>query len=134
IKHINSGSSEKRRITFKAADNEKVTIKGSEIINNWKHVEQNIWKVDINNQYFNGFNPFGTKLFGDWLVVDNSKTLGQVYINGQALFEVNDFNNVRNPKTVNEILDHWTNKLVSFDYTNESKYVWYAKIQEDTTT
>lgn len=65
IKHINSGSSEKRRITFKAADNEKVTIKGSEIINNWKHVEQNIWKVDINNQYFNGFNPFGTKLFGD---------------------------------------------------------------------
>ena len=134
IKHINSGSSEKRRITFKAADNEKVTIKGSEIINNWKHVEQNIWKVDINNQYFNGFNPFGTKLFGDWLVVDNGKTLGQVYINGQALFEVNDFNNVRNPKTVNEILDHWTNKLVSFDYTNESKYVWYAKIQEDTTT
>ena len=62
ITHINSGLSEARRITFKAADNEKVVIKGSEEIKNWEHVEQNIWKVDIDNQFFNHFNPFDTKL------------------------------------------------------------------------
>src|SRR5699024_11158808 len=70
IKHSNSCISEKRIITFKSSDNEKVTIKGLEIINNWNPVDQYIWKVDINNLFFNGFNPFGTKLFGDWLVVD----------------------------------------------------------------
>lgn len=134
ITHINSGLSEARRITFKAADNEKVVIKGSEEIKNWEHVEQNIWKVDIDNQFFNHFNPFDTKLFGDWLVVDNNKTLGQVYINGQALFEMNDFDSLKNPQPIHETLDHWTNKQVSFDYTDESVYVWHADVQEDHTT
>ncbi|MGO1988214.1 hypothetical protein [Mammaliicoccus vitulinus] len=134
ITHINTGLSESRRITFKAAEHEHVTIKGSEVIDNWEHVEQNIWKVEINNSYFKAFNPFATKLFGDWLVVDNHKTLGQVYINGQALFEVNDFDALKNPEPVYETLDHWTNKQVAFDYTEESTYVWCADVEEDTTT
>lgn len=76
INDINSGLSESRRITFESAKNEKVTIKGSEEINDWHLVEGNIWKVEVPNQLFKTFNPFSVKLFGDWLEVDNNQTLG----------------------------------------------------------
>src|SRR5699024_1701604 len=79
ITHINSGLRVARRINCKAVNNEKIVIKGSEEIKNCEHVEQNIWNVDIYNLFFYHFISFDSKLFGDLLVVDNNKTLGQVY-------------------------------------------------------
>lgn len=134
INDINTGLSEARRITFEGAENEKVIIKGSEEVNDWKLVEGNIWKVEVSNQLFKAFNPFAIKLFGDWLEVDNDKTLGQVYLNGDALFEVNDFEKLRNPKSISKTYDHWTEKNVEFDYTDLSTFLWYAEVDEDTTT
>lgn len=134
IKHINTGLSETRRITFEAAQDEHVIIKGSETITGWQKNEDNIWKVEIDNKLFKDFNPFDIKLFGDWLVVDNDKSLGQVYLNNQSLFEVNTYDKLINPETINETLDHWTNKQVPYDYEDISNYVWYAQVEQQTTT
>ncbi|MDO5660720.1 MAG: hypothetical protein Q4G17_07080, partial [Staphylococcus xylosus] len=85
ITHINTGLSESRRISFEAAKDEQVIIKGSEEITGWQQIDGSIWKVEIDNKIFKDFNPFATKLFGDWLAVDNDKSLGQVYLNDQSL-------------------------------------------------
>ncbi|MCD8851138.1 right-handed parallel beta-helix repeat-containing protein [Staphylococcus xylosus] len=134
ITHINTGLSESRRISFEAAKDEQVIIKGSEEITGWQQIDGSIWKVEIDNKIFKDFNPFATKLFGDWLAVDNDKSLGQVYLNDQSLFEVSEYEQLANPKLVEETLDHWTNKQVTYDYKDLSVYVWYAKVEKDITT
>lgn len=134
ITHINTGLSEYRRISFEAAKDEQVIIKGSEEITGWQQIDGSIWKVEIDNKIFKDFNPFATKLFGDWLAVDNDKSLGQVYLNDQSLFEVSEYEQLADPELVEETLDHWTNKQVTYDYKDESIYVWYAKVDKDITT
>lgn len=134
ITHINTGLSESRRISFEAAKDEQVMIKGSEEITGWQQIDGSIWKVEIDNKIFKDFNPFATKLFGDWLAVDNDKSLGQVYLNDQSLFEVSEYEQLADPKLVEETLDHWTNKQVTYDYKDQSIYVWYAKVEKDITT
>ncbi|MEB6299359.1 right-handed parallel beta-helix repeat-containing protein [Staphylococcus xylosus] len=134
ITHINTGLSESRRISFEAAKDEQVIIKGSEEITGWQQIDGSIWKVEIDNKIFKDFNPFATKLFGDWLAVDNDKSLGQVYLNDQSLFEVSEYEQLADPELVEETLDHWTNKQVTYDYKDESIYVWYAKVDKDITT
>ena len=134
ITHINTGLSESRRISFEAAKDEQVIIKGSEEITGWQQIDGSIWKVEIDNKIFKDFNPFATKLFGDWLAVDNDKSLGQVYLNDQSLFEVSEYEQLADPKLVEETLDHWTNKQVTYDYKDQSIYVWYAKVEKDITT
>lgn len=134
ITHINTGLSESRRVSFEAAKDEQVIIKGSEEITGWQQIDGSIWKVEIDNKIFKDFNPFATKLFGDWLAVDNDKSLGQVYLNDQSLFEVSEYEQLANPKLVEETLDHWTNKQVIYDYKDLSVYVWYAKVEKDITT
>ncbi|WP_214268900.1 right-handed parallel beta-helix repeat-containing protein [Staphylococcus pseudoxylosus] len=134
ITHINTGLSESRRISFEAAKDEQVMIKGSEEITGWQQIDGSIWKVEIDNKIFKDFNPFATKLFGDWLAVDNDKSLGQVYLNNQSLFEVSEYEQLADPKLVEETLDHWTNKQVTYDYKDQSIYVWYAKVEKDITT
>lgn len=134
ITHINTGLSESRRISFEAAKDEQVMIKGSEEITGWQQIDGSIWKVEIDNTIFKDFNPFATKLFGDWLAVDNDKSLGQVYLNNQSLFEVSEYEQLTDPKLVEETLDHWTNKQVTYDYKDQSIYVWYAKVEKDITT
>ncbi|MDW8543482.1 right-handed parallel beta-helix repeat-containing protein [Staphylococcus sp. KG4-3] len=134
ITHINTGLSESRRISFEAAKDEQVIIKGSEEITGWQQIDGSIWKVEIDNTIFKDFNPFATKLFGDWLAVDNDKSLGQVYLNDQSLFEVSEYEQLADPKLVEKTLDHWTNKQVTYDYKDQSIYVWYAKVENDITT
>lgn len=134
ITHINTGLSESRRISFEAAKDEKVIIKGSEEITGWQQIDGSIWKVEIDNKIFKDFNPFATKLFGDWLAVANDKSLGQVYLNDQSLFEVSEYEQLADPELVEETLDHWTNKQVTYDYKDQSIYVWYAKVEKDITT
>lgn len=82
------GTDNKNRITFKAYDNEKVIIKGSEEINNWQKYK-NIWFAKVPNSIFGDENPFDTELYGDWLDVMDTPFLhtGAVYIDGEALCE-----------------------------------------------
>ncbi|MDZ7833986.1 MAG: DUF1565 domain-containing protein [Alkalibacterium sp.] len=75
----NPGLSNTRRITFEAAENEKVIIKGSEIIDNWENIGGTVWKAVVSNDVFNGFNPFAEEIFGDWLYATTPpKHLGDV--------------------------------------------------------
>ena len=84
----NSGGLNKdMRIVYMAAPGEKVAIKGSEEIKNWKKHSKNIWSAEINNKLFNSFNPFEINVFGDWLHEGQGLHIGEVYINNKALSE-----------------------------------------------
>jgi len=86
------GASDEQRIVFQAAPDAKVVIKGSEIIKNWKKVKQDTWKAVVSNEFFGDYNPYKTRIAGDWfrpLPKDSGRAYhtGTVYLNGHWLKE-----------------------------------------------
>lgn len=129
------GLSTKRRITYQAARGEKVIIKGSEHIQSWQHAEGNIWKVVLPNEFFGNYNPYALEVSGDWLVtIEETKHLGDVYLNGMSFYEVSRFEQLIDPKVTTEVLDHWTRKMVPVHNQEQTKYVWFAEVNADNTT
>ncbi|MBO7148528.1 MAG: right-handed parallel beta-helix repeat-containing protein [Clostridia bacterium] len=85
----NGGRDNNHRIIYTAAENEKVIIKGSEVVGNWEK-DGDIWKTKVDNKIFGKFNPFEELLAGDWLIkpADPYLHLGKVYLDGKALKEM----------------------------------------------
>src|SRR4051795_3403108 len=52
------GLSDRRRITYRAAEGEHVVIKGSEAVTGWELVDGSVWKAVVPNALFGTFNPF----------------------------------------------------------------------------
>lgn len=73
VNPMNKGLSNTKRITYQAAENEKVVIKGSERIQNWENVKDSIWKVEISNDFFGDFNPYEKEVNGDWIIYETSE-------------------------------------------------------------
>ena len=98
------GGGKGRPIVYKAAYGEKVSIRGSEQVSNWSDLGGGVWKVELDDSFFGGFNPFAVNVAGAWLstkakevvMVKNRRPgkhsilhhhLGDVYLNGQAYRE-----------------------------------------------
>ena len=134
VKPKQKGLSDKRRIVYQAAEGEKVVIKGSEHIKDWEHVQDHVWKAVLPNSFFGGYNPYEIEVFGDWLVTTNHRHLGDVYLNGMSFYEADSFEELNSPSVRTEILDQWTGKIVPVHNPEQTKYVWFAEINTDTTT
>ncbi|MFP4199037.1 MAG: right-handed parallel beta-helix repeat-containing protein [Halanaerobium sp.] len=137
VKPQNRGLSDKRRITYKAAEGEEVVIKGSERIEDWEKVEAGIWKVEIDNQFFGDYNPYQKEIFGDWLIHtggQKAKHLGDVYLNGMSFYEVDSYDKLVNPEMKTEVKDDWTGKIVPVNNPEQTKYLWYVEVDAEKTT
>ncbi len=99
VKPQNGGTSDENRITYRAAQGEKVVIKGSEEVENWEKHGDNIWKVTLNNEMFGDYNPYAQIIDGDWLVEPRNPFMhtGEVYLNGEALYEAFYLENLDQP-------------------------------------
>lgn len=114
------GESDSKRITYMAEKGKKVIIKGSEQIQSWVPISNSIWKVDLPNHFFGSYNPYADSVYGDWY--DNTQLChtGEVYLNGQSLYEVNSIEKLDTPIFCKK------NQLTYFP--------WYCTVNEDVTT
>jgi alpha-N-arabinofuranosidase len=77
------GQSDAKRIIYRAAPGERVTIKGSEIVKGWSKVQGEVWKLTLPNTFFGGFNPYRDVIHGDWFDgKGRTHHTGAVYLNG----------------------------------------------------
>jgi len=135
VKPKYKGLSNKRRITYQAAEGEKVIIKGSERVQDWQPVEGNVWKAVRPNSFFADYNPYALKIFGDWLVtVEETKHRGDVYLNGMSFYEVSSYEELISPVIKTEVMDHWTKKIVPVNNQEQTKYVWFPQVDAENTT
>ncbi|WP_022792336.1 right-handed parallel beta-helix repeat-containing protein [Marinococcus halotolerans] len=134
VKPRNGGQSETRRITYAAAPGEKAVIKGSEQIDYWEQVDGTVWKAAVPNTLFGDYNPFTEKIFGDWIVHNPGRHLGDVYLNGMSFYEAEAFAEVLNPEKQTEVLDHWTKTTVPVLDPEQTMYRWYAEAGSSHTT
>lgn len=137
VKPAHSSYSNIDRITYEAAEGEKVVIKGSEQIDNWEEFEGSVWKTVIPNIVFGDYNPYREILSGDWLIhpTDRVAHAGDVYLNGKSFYEAASLEEVKNPTRretgYNPPWTHRAEKLLDPDF---SIYQWYAEVNEKTTT
>jgi alpha-N-arabinofuranosidase len=91
------GSSDSERIVYQAADDADVELKGSEVIERWKQVDDSVWKVTLSNDFFGEYNPYSDRIRGDWFD-DKGRDhhTGEVYLNGVALTEAATLDAVKN--------------------------------------
>lgn len=92
------GESDTKRIIYRAAEGEKVEIKGSEIVTNWVKVQYNAWKLTLPNSFFGRFNPYSDLIHGDWFDPKGRQHhTGAVYLNSEWMTEAAKLNDVLQP-------------------------------------
>lgn len=134
----NGGTCDRKRITYKAAENEHVVIKGSERITGWvRDGDGTVWKAVVPNTLFGDFNPFDTWLYGDWMVSPMYPTLhlGEVYLNGKSFFEATSPEEVR--KAEKRTTGHnypWKTYREPIPNPEDTVCQWYAEVDADNTT
>ncbi len=135
VKPCNGGFDESGRITYQAAEGEKVVIKGSEEVCDWTHVEGTIWKVSVSNAIFEDYNPYLHTVDGDWCIYpeDWKVHTGDVYMNGKSLYEARTYEDLKKAE-----------KRFCFEFPGGGRdqyyiapedtiYQWYAQVGDTTT-
>jgi len=125
------GTSDTKRIVYRAAKGEEVWIKGSEVIREWVPVEKpEVWKVVIPNSFFGNYNPYQDTILGDWFnPMGRRHHTGEVYLNGKSMYETDSLSKVYNPvRIVNPIM-----VTPKTDHAGSS-YTWYCENDDKQTT
>lgn len=126
INPARGGESDTQRIVYVAAAGEKVEIKGSEVITGWKKEKgkEGVWKVTIPNSFFGNYNPYQDSIYGDWFTsYGRIHHTGEVFLNGESLFEKEVVGKVFSPVADDKIKDK-----------EGSVYTWYCESDADNTT
>lgn len=133
------GESATNRIVYRAAPGEsRPIIKGSERIATWLPEGDGVWKVVLDNTFFNGYNPYVETVFGDWTVYPDPKVevrhLGDVYLNGKSFYEVSTLDKVRMPERWSTGRDTATDTIVELLDPDATVNVWYCEVGAEQTT
>jgi alpha-L-arabinofuranosidase len=98
------GESDTKRIVYQAAPGEKVVIKGSEVIKDWVHVQDDVWKVVLPNTFFGSYNPYQELIRGGWFESKGREHhTGAVYLNGHWFDEAVDIDKMFHPPDANPL-------------------------------
>jgi hypothetical protein len=111
VKPTRGGESKSKPIIYRAARGEKAVVKGSERITSWTREGGGVWKVELPNAFFGDYNPYALKLSGGWLNYGKWHHRGDVYLNGEAFYE---------KQTPDEV--------------KEAKSSWHCKADDEVTT
>lgn len=136
VKPQNGGLSNTQRILYEAAEGERPVIKGSEEVTGWQKADNGIWRAEVPNHIFGGFNPFAEPVWGDWLVKpqDYQVHLGEVYLNGTAMYEAESMEKVVHPeKWLESPYRLWWDFKQPVKNPEQTVYRWYSAVKENVT-
>jgi alpha-L-arabinofuranosidase len=137
VKPEHSGYSSISRITYAAAEGEKVVIKGSERIQGWQLAEGTVWKVVLPNAFFGDYNPYQETLSGDWFMYAPGITRhpGEVYLNGVSFYEADSLEEVKNPVIRTSVKDlRWFKTEEQILHPELTVYRWFCETNPESTT
>ena len=122
--HVNPirGGTEKERIIYRSSHPLGAKITGAEPVRNWTrfHAHPGVWQVRIPNRFFGEYNPYTTRVSGDWFIASFVAHTGEVYLGDKSLYETETLDGVLNP----------VRSETSWD-PDFSVYTWYTEQDMD---
>ena len=82
----NAGTKE-APIVYKSMEKLGAVITGAEEISGWEKLDGDVWTVRVNNGIFADYNPYTTRVFGDWYFSHNIRHTGAVFLNDKMMYE-----------------------------------------------
>ena len=67
-------------------------------LDNWEHLEGDVWTARVSNGLFGDYNPYTTLVSGDWFIASYTAHTGEVYLNGKSMYEVTSLDQVKKPE------------------------------------
>lgn len=111
----NGGTAEKP-IIYHSEKMQEAHISGAEPLKNWEKIEENVYMARISNEIFDDFNPYKELVSGDWFIAYMKAHLGDIYLNGKSMYEVQSLDEIKNPKIY---IPSWDQEF--------TKFVWYTE-------
>jgi hypothetical protein len=131
VKPARGGTSEDKRITYRAAPGEEVIIKGSEQLVDWKSLGSGLWRVEMPNTFFGDYNPYALQISGGWLLYGDWHHRGDVYLNGEAFYEKETLAELEEEDSwYCEVNDNSTIIWVNFGEVNPNKELAEINVRE----
>jgi hypothetical protein len=125
------GESDAKRIVYQAAPGEKVVIKGSEVIRDWKPFLPGVWKATLPNSFFGRYNPYKDLIAGDWFMdLGRPHHTGEVYLNGKSLWETHLLERLLHPQPAPGVLDQEGSTWVWFCESDDEHTYLYANFHD----
>lgn len=136
VRPANGGISENKRITYMAAPGEHVEITGAEVITHWEHVVGSTYRAVISNELFGAYNPYSTRIFGDWWCGPFTYEVhtGDVYLDGLSAYEATSKESVFHPVMRTEYVFDPNCKGAALPHPEQTLYQWFAEVSDETTT
>ena len=112
-----AGTKEKP-IVYRSEKRRGAVITGAELLTGWQQAEGHpgVYTVRVKNSVFGAYNPYTTRVSGDWFVGTIIAHTGDVYLNHQSMYEVTEKEKVFSP----------VRSAASWD-PDFSVFVWYAE-------
>ncbi|MBO4900320.1 MAG: right-handed parallel beta-helix repeat-containing protein [Lachnospiraceae bacterium] len=118
---LNAGTPE-ARITYRSEEPLGAVISGSEVLTGWKKHKGKVWTARVNNSVFGAYNPYTTRVYGDWYFAPIIRHTGSVYLNDLAMYETD---------SLDECIKGEADKYAWNK--EESKLKWYCEQDGDET-
>ena len=107
-------------IVYRSAEPRAAVITGAEPVKNWVHFQEDVWMVTIPNAAFGNYNPYTTRVWGDWLDQIVPCHTGDVFLGEKSLYEQDSLEKVLHPV---EDESSWDKEF--------TKHTWYTTQSED---
>lgn len=107
-------------IVYRSMESRAAVITGAEPVKDWVHFREDVWMVTIANQRFGTYNPYTTRVWGDWLDQIVPCHTGDVFLGEKSLYEQDSLEKVLHPVENDSSWD------IEF-----TKYTWYTTQSED---
>lgn len=104
------------RIAYRSSEPLGAVITGAEPLKGWRALGEGVWSARVPDSVFGGYNPYRTRISGDWFIASMVAHTGDVFLNGKSLYEVTELDKVRHPEVYKASWDQ--------DF---SLYTWYAE-------
>ena len=82
----NAGTADKR-IVYRSEEPLGAVITGAELVTGWTKVKGNVWKIAVKNSMFGDYNPYTTRVYGDWYFSPEIRHTGAVFLNDHMMYE-----------------------------------------------
>ena len=82
----NAGT-EDARIVYRSEKPLGAVITGAEVLTGWTRFKGDVWVNRVHNGVFGDYNPYTTRVCGDWYFAPNVRHTGSVYLNDLAMYE-----------------------------------------------